>query len=747
MYPYRKVLLIFLLSLILAGMSLTPLIIENVALPLEEKNLVYGPLFPLYSLFFAGMTVLVFFRLFRQLRLSRGLVRYQLRFFIGGILAALVMGSLANLFLPFIGAMAIDLRSLGPLSTIVMIGSISYAIVKYRLMDIRLALGKVASYVLAIVIVTTIGISPLLLFEQSLGLDSGSFYLHYMVFLIIIMAILFQPLRIKCQSVVDRYYYRGAYDYFDTLIKSNRAMASILHRDELLRFIVNRVVETVYLTGAVFFLKGPDGAFRAVAERHLQEYPAAGSENGTVVPGDALLAHLERQGEVLLFTDLRGLRPREEGERLEAQMAELRAEAAIPIIMEGRLEGVFFLGAKMSGELYSSEDVKLLSTLAFQLTVSLKNAQLYQEVLVIKSYLENVLENMGNGLIAVDSQGRITTFNSAAERLTGRRSRSVLGNKPEETLDPGLARFLRRTLQRGLGASEVEVELVVDGQTRFLCYSTALIELPETRERGAILVLSDVTRIKELEKEKGQIERLAALGEVAAGIAHEIKNPLVSIKTFAELLPEKYDDPEFRHSFSRIASLEIERINNLVSELLTFSRTQLSCEEVNVPALLDEIILLLSPQLGAQKIQLQKRYDAESLLVWADRNQLKQAILNVCLNSVQAMPNGGKLKLGVSAVFAPGAQMIGADSSGGKIRVVVEDTGVGISVQEEDRIFDPFFTTKSEGMGIGLSISHKVITEHGGTIQFRSGVGKGTVFEISLPAAVCRQAAAVLTGR
>jgi two-component system sensor histidine kinase AtoS len=244
------------------------------------------------------------------------------------------------------------------------------------------------------------------------------------------------------------------------------------------------------------------------------------------------------------------------------------------------------------------------------------------------------------------------------------------------------------------------------------------------------MVLSDVTRVKELEREKSKVKRLISLGELAAGMAHEIKNPLASIKTFAELLPSKYDDHEFRHKFSEIVRQEIERINKLVVELLNFSRIpKPSLEMTDIKVVMDEVLLLLFPQLSRQKIRLQKFYHEELPLLEADRDQLKQALLNICLNAVQAMPGGGNLSVDI---FLNTKEPAG--NSTGTIKILIKDTGIGIAPHQEERVFDPFFTTKTEGVGIGLSVSHQIISDHGGTIKFKSEY-KETVFEITLPVA------------
>jgi PAS domain S-box-containing protein len=731
-YPYKKVIIVLSFSLILAVLSFTPTIIPGIGFPLEHKEPLYGPLFPVYPLFFSGVTIYTIYKLFRQLHLSRGIARNQLRYFIGGILISFIMGTLSNLFLPLLGVTAVDLRPFGPVFTLIMIVSIAYAIVKYRLMDIRIAVRRVMAYILAVILLAGIYVILLLVMEKNFRIYLESNNLPFTLVLVILVAIFFQPLKDKAQSLVDRYFYRGAYDYYDALIDANKAMVSILRLDELLRFLVDKVVNTIYIERGVFLLKNKDGSFIAAAEKSIEPFSPAGDIQ-PLEPGSHLLAYLQKKPDVLLLTDLKDLVSEGERELLVAEMRKLHGEAVVPIIMEEKLEAIFCLGFKISGEPYSRDDVNLLSTLSYQIAVSLKNARLYQEVLEIKQYLENILTNMGNGLIAIDGQGRITTFNSTAERLTGIAAGEILGCRAEEVLDVGLYRPIIQTLNNGHKRSEEEVEIQAGNHTSFLCCSTAQVESLDTGERGAIMVLSDVTRIKELEREKSQAMRLASLGELAAGMAHEIKNPLVSIKTFAELLPYKYDDHEFRHGFSHIVKQEIERINKLIMELLNFSRSpQPNFEDVDIKVVMDEILMLLTPQLNTQKIQLCKLYHKDLPALKADRDQLKQALLNICLNGIQAMPEGGELEVEIFSVEKPAVEAGRGALPQRKVKILIKDTGTGIDPRQKERVFDPFFTTKTEGIGIGLSISHRIITDHGGTVQFNSSL-KGTVFEICLP--------------
>jgi len=220
-----------------------------------------------------------------------------------------------------------------------------------------------------------------------------------------------------------------------------------------------------------------------------------------------------------------------------------------------------------------------------------------------------------------------------------------------------------------------------------------------------------------------QQERLVAAGQFATGMAHEIKNPLSAIKTFAEYLPEKYHDPAFRERFFRIVQAEIERINQIVKELLDFAKpAPLQLQEVRISQLLQDTLALLSNQMLKQGIEVTSLFEDNGLLIQADPKQLRQAFLNLLLNSLEAMPSGGRLEVQTALKTR-------------ELVVRVVDTGSGIPVEHHHQIFDPFFTTKERGMGLGLAIVKGVVDRHGGQITVRSQPGVGTTVELALPVA------------
>lgn len=234
----------------------------------------------------------------------------------------------------------------------------------------------------------------------------------------------------------------------------------------------------------------------------------------------------------------------------------------------------------------------------------------------------------------------------------------------------------------------------------------------------SIAELSTENLLMKLELEKK--DKMKAVSTLAAGMAHEIKNPLTAIKTFAEYLPKKYDDPEFRDKFSRIIVDEVDRVNNIVKQLLEFSKpSDPNLRPTLISELLDQTVSLLNDNMLKYKIELSKQFDPYAMVL-ADRNQLKQAFLNLFLNSIQSMKDGGKLS--ITARGEPD----------GQVKVTISDTGCGVPTEQLAHVFDPFYTTKEDGTGLGLAIVHGIITKHGGKIQMESAVGKGTTVNVFL---------------
>jgi signal transduction histidine kinase len=260
-------------------------------------------------------------------------------------------------------------------------------------------------------------------------------------------------------------------------------------------------------------------------------------------------------------------------------------------------------------------------------------------------------------------------------------------------------------------------------------YSHEDIELLNTLANQAAIAIENARLYEDLKRSKSYMrraDRLASLGTLTAGLAHEIRNPLVSIKTFTQLLPQRLEDEEFRNHFLNIAVGEVDRISSLVTELLDFARPsdpKLELEDIN--SILDGMILLVSTESKKKLIQLVKNYNKELPPINIDKEQIKQVFLNILLNAIEATPENGTVTVKTRHFVKPGGRPY--------LQIEFTDTGSGIPSEKLEEIFNPFFTTKRTGSGLGLSISHQIVQDHQGYIEVESELGKGASFFINLP--------------
>jgi PAS domain S-box-containing protein len=373
-----------------------------------------------------------------------------------------------------------------------------------------------------------------------------------------------------------------------------------------------------------------------------------------------------------------------------------------------------------------------------QLAVGLENAELYTQVKDSAIYSDLLLENVVTGIIAANSAGRITTCNREAYRLLGAQPGSLF-QRPIAELPAPLANALRATLASPSGVRGVETTLKLgNGEERPVRFSTAPFASHTGKLMGAILVIEDLTAIRKLEAQIRRTDRLASLGTPSAGMAHEIKNPLATLKTFTQLLTERYQDADFRDTFSTLIGQEVRRIDSIVNQLLRFARpAKPSLSPTRVHEVLDNTLRLVLQQLKQKQIRLVKDFQAANDLIQGDGDLLVQAFLNFFLNAIEAMPNGGTLTIRTDLVIAEPNYLTpdGGIATETRLRVAIEDNGVGIKPEDIPHVFDPFFTTKSTGTGLGLSVSHGIIHEHRGIVDVESAIGKGTVFYILFPVA------------
>jgi len=369
--------------------------------------------------------------------------------------------------------------------------------------------------------------------------------------------------------------------------------------------------------------------------------------------------------------------------------------------------------------------------------------QLEQEIVELKNFNESIIQSMQAGLITLDLENRITSFNPAAEEILGYKAREVTGRLLEEILPKeDCLKILPNVV--GVGYSLWNRELIVptkSGKPVHIGFSVAPRLDNGNRRVGTIISFRDISEIKRLQAEMIKMDRLASLGVLASGIAHEIKNPLAGIKTMAQSLQEEVEPTDHRREYLERIVRQVDRLDSLLRTFFSFARPQPPVRRPHrLEDILQEVLALVDQKMRSKGIELVTSFPEELPAVFVDFDQIQQVFLNLLLNAVDAIEDRGTIRISARPVWTT---LKAIDRRRGVlptmlqetrfVEVNVTDTGCGIDPEHLGRVFDPFFTTKPEGTGLGLSIVYRILSEHGGEIRVESQKGKGTTFTLLIP--------------
>ncbi len=564
---------------------------------------------PLYK--FHALSDLIFFgatlyQLVRSLVVSESArQRQQLKIVLLGFTVMLSAG-LTNL-LPVYG---ISVYPLGNLGNVFFCGALTYAIVKHRLLDLELVITKTTASVAALILwltplwILTAQVQDWILPPQAqerIARASDTRLLLFALAVFVLSGLVFPWLLRVSEAWVRRMLWGQKYNSLQALSAFQRTIIHVLNQEKIvqdLRNVLADALQTDFV--AIYLLQPTTGVYVDPQE-----------ENTKFLPDDPFLRVLSQEQEPIVREEVVLKEKDTNAIELATALAKRQSEVCVPLRTQDRLIGFILLGKKRNRDIFSSEDLRLLSTLGTEVAVALENARLYSE----------------------------------------------------------------------LRASHI------------------------------MLTRSD---------------RLAAVGTLAAGIAHEIRNPLVAVQTFVQLLPERLDDPEFRTTFAQLTTSELERISNLINDLLTFARpAPVTIGTVQLNDLAEQVLRLLAGQAKKKGVALASRLSSVLPSITVDPEQIKQVFMNLVLNALQATNAGGTVTVATSLRRGPDAREY--------CTIEVQDTGAGIPAEHKEEIFDPFFTTKAAGTGLGLFITHQIIKEHGGFIDVESTVGQGTRVFARLP--------------
>ncbi len=369
----------------------------------------------------------------------------------------------------------------------------------------------------------------------------------------------------------------------------------------------------------------------------------------------------------------------------------------------------------------------ILLLIGFAGIVSLFLAQAYRSAKTsltrIKAFSDTVVENMPIGLLVIDPDRKIASFNQTAEAVLQRSSSEVLGKKADEILPKQLWSLIDE-LQTKKGIIEEEIDCPLeDGKMIPLEVSASSLEGDNGAFLGDVILFRDLTEVQNLKREIERNQRLASLGRLAAGIAHEIRNPLSSIKGFATYFRERYKEVPEDQRTAEIMVQEVERLNRVIGQLLEFARpVKIDKKPTSIHTVIHHSLKMIEREAQVKSIKINAHLSPEIKNVSIDADRINQVLLNLYLNSIEAMEDGGTLSVELSL-----------DENSQRTKITVSDTGVGIKKEDLVHIFDPYFTTRQSGTGLGLAIVHKIVESHRGEVRVESEPGKGTTVSIFLP--------------
>lgn len=521
---------------------------------------------------------------------------------------------------------------------------------------------------------------------------------------------------------------------------------STLELEQILQQTADGIVETVRFDRCAIFLLDESG--KLVMPRALRGYHPDTLGKTPVRVADGIIGQVVRSQQLLLVENAqRSSQPA----RGFGRMLGTNAFLVAPIMARNRVIGVVVADNKPSKRPIDRANIQLLTTFINQAGMAIENARLYhnldsryKELHNLWEYTRSLLSSIGVGVMSIDRDEMVMTWNDAAERITTVPPLTALGRKledlvalfflPDEEREL-LLQIIREPFQTGTRHSRFKCALhPYQRGEMYFNFESSPLRATDGSVQGVVFVFEDITNEVHMEKEVQRIGQLAVVGQLASTIAHELRNPLSSIRASAQHLRGEYAHIPELCEFLDIIIAEVDVMNAKTTEFLRFARpVEPVFEDVDLSELIKTTVQFMRPYLDEQQIQVQ--IDAPgSLITKADPNQLKEALRNLMINAVQAMSKGGTLTL--SASPAPS----------NTVSIIVKDTGTGIPPEDLERIFTPFYTTKTKGTGLGLAIVQKIVESHGGTISVKSEIGVGTEMRINLPVHPVRRARLIRYG-
>jgi two-component system, NtrC family, sensor kinase len=660
-------------------------------------------------------------------RASTTILRQQLKWVTRGTILAVVPYTLFYVTPYLLGAlpgmgMKLSVLSLGLLPL-----TFGYAIFRYRLMDVDLIFKRGVVYTLAAAAVVGLyfalvaGVAELVHMQKPATGPLG------LILAVVVTALLFDPVRKWIQDRVDHVFYRTEYDYRRTLLEFGRELSSETDLPALLSAAVDRLSRTLAVDRIAIFLRAGEESEQFFLAKSVGMAPVGKLDLtflGAPRPEPTSHMFFENTHQV----------PRETAGSQDT-IARLDLNYYIPCRAQQRTVAVLGLGKTSKGDFLSSEDIELLETLGGYLGIAIQNGRLYAslqqkvaEYERLKDFNENIVESINVGVIALDMEDRIESWNAQMEVMYALPRWQALTQPVRSVFPPDFVEeFYRIRQNAGINNLYKFRMQTPAGETRTVNVAIAPLVTRKFQVIGRLVIMDDITERVELESQLSQADKLSSIGLLAAGVAHEVNTPLAVISSYTQMLAKQLQgDPQKSGLLEKITRQTF-RASEIVNNLLNFSRTSgTEFGDIDINKVISDTLALLEHQFKTAKIQVHTELTTGISAIQGNSGRLQQVFLNLFLNAKDAMAGGGQLKV--------------ATSNGEVVSVRVTDTGSGIAPEHIQRIYDPFFTTKTapqegqnRGTGLGLSVTYGIIQEHAGKIRVESNPGAGTTFALDFP--------------
>jgi PAS domain S-box-containing protein len=715
----RKLILFYVLSICNVFISFSPNFIVEGYMG-TKGNISTGPIIkygkPEISVYTVNILFILsagLYYLYKKKKEKSGITAIEIHY----VFIAVLFGAIYNVslsLLPLIFANITLTDRLGPFASVIMSAIIIYGIAKYKIMDVVLVYQAISLFLLlsvSLFLIYYLSINIINSLASFFGFSLGNWSIILSGFLV---AMLFVPLREKLRRFLKARMLK--YDIEILTQKIFEILFSFSSPKEIFENLMDTFSFYLNIPKEILFL------FRDKNDFPFEDEDLPENVN-VIFDKNSLFFDVLKKPKILIRDEEKRVEMiYPEKKKIVEEFEKIGYEVAVGIEEKGVIKGVIFLKQKFDKSVFSYRDQLILINLGYQIGIAIENIKLYHRISEVNTYMRSLLDNSPFGVISFDKNGKITIFNLQMERIFNKKEEDVLEKSFYEILPSEIIKDFKNKLY-GLDKTitEKELQIKIDGKNLIL-YTLVVPIFENGKLLGVQVIFSDVTKIKQLEEEIKRNEKLAALGVMAAGLAHEIKNPLTSLKTFAQLLPTRFDDPEFREVYSKLIFEEINRINNLVEQVLLFSSPRIKkLEEVNIVDIIKSTINLVSYQFVDKKVEIKTDFPEKDVIIIGDREKLKQVFMNLLINGFEAInSNNGKIEVIL-------------DEKEEDVEVLIIDNGCGIKKEIMNKIFDPFFTTKIKGTGLGLSIVLSIVEEHKGKVRVESEEGKGTKVSVLLP--------------